>query len=37
MKAFAGDIKIQAFAISVELESATPAVTPTEVYAAGNM
>ena len=37
MKAFAGDIKIQAFAISVEPESTTPAVAPTEVYAAGNM
>lgn len=37
MKAFAGDIKIQAFAISVEPENTTPAAAPTEVYAAGNM
>lgn len=36
MKAF-GNVKIQAFAISVEKENATPAVSPTEVYALGKM
>lgn len=36
MKNF-GNAKVQAFAVSVEKQSTTPAVTPTEVYAMGKM
>jgi len=35
MKAFGSAVKVQAFAVSVEPKSATPAVTPTVVYAVG--
>ena len=36
MKNF-GTVQVQAFAVSVEPESKTPAVTPTKVYALGKM
>ena len=36
MKNFA-NAKVQAFAVSVEPESKTPAATPTKVYALGKM
>jgi anti-sigma-K factor RskA len=36
MKSF-GTVQVQAFAVSVEPQSTTPAVTPTEVYALGKM